>query len=136
MINAQPQYFFDHSGRELVSLPVKGTDDRVVTEAALWRNAVRRYGLSGRLYWTEDGKGYRYLAATVPGTGSHTTLARLLLGRPRGYRVTYVDGDRANLRPENLRLVAPWADDEFAAEALAIVLAQARELPEASHACA
>lgn len=39
MINAQPQYFFDHSGRELISLPVKGTDDRVVTEAALWRNA-------------------------------------------------------------------------------------------------
>jgi len=121
-----PQYITDRDGRRLVRLHVHGSDTPAITEAVLWDNARRRYGLTGSLYMSDDGKGRRYVTATVPGTGSHRLLARLLLDRPRGYRVRYIDKDALNLLPENFRLDAPWADESTAAEALTAYLDAAR----------
>lgn len=122
-----PYYFTDHDGRHLVQLHVHGSDTPTVTEAVVWDNAKRRYGLTGSVYMSSDGQGHRYVVATIPGSGSHAPLARLLLGRPSGYRVCYVDGNSLNLMPENFQLVAPWADERTAAEALALHLASARQ---------
>ncbi|QNH24984.1 hypothetical protein [Xanthomonas theicola] len=118
----QPERFLDEDGRALVRLQVSGSDSPAVTEATLWDNACARYALTGAVYLNSDGKGHEYAMVTVPGSGGHTPLARLLLGRPKGYRVRYNDGDRLNLLPENLRLHAPWADASTAKAALAALL--------------
>ncbi len=121
-----PEYFTDVTGRRLVRLPTYSSDTPAITEAALFDNAKHRHGLSGVTYMSDDGKGNRYVVATIPGSGSHSPLARLLLDRPKGYRVRYIDGNPLNLLPENFRLAAPWANEEAAAEALALCLAIAR----------
>ena len=43
-----PYYFTDHDGRHLVQLQVHGSDTPTVTEAVVWDNAKRRYGLDFR----------------------------------------------------------------------------------------
>ncbi|MGE8230478.1 hypothetical protein [Stenotrophomonas hibiscicola] len=122
----QPERFSDEDGRALVRLQVSGSDIQAVTEAVLWDNACARHGLTGAVYMNSDGKGHEYVMATIPGSGGHTPLARLLLGCPRGYKVRYNDGDRLNLLPENLRLHATWADTSTAEAALAVLLDTAR----------
>ena len=111
-------------------VPVNGSDTPAITEAALFDNAASRYGLTGSLYLSGDGRGHRYVMASVPGSGTHRTLARLLLLQPKSYRIRYRDGDPFNLLPENLRLSAPWADKDTAAAALAVHLDHARQRPE------
>jgi hypothetical protein len=121
-----PEYFTDSDGRRLVRLHVHGSDTPATTEADLYDSAIRRHSLTGSIYMSSDGKGHRYVVATVPGSHSHSPFARLLLDRPKGYRVRYNDGDPLNLLPENFRLTAPWADEATASEALAVHLASAR----------
>lgn len=126
----RPEYFTDAEGRRLVRLPVNGSDSPAIADAQLFDNAARRHGLTGVLYLNDDGKGHSYVMATIPGSGTHSVLARLLLSPPPGYRVRYRDGNPLNLLPENLRLHAPWADEATAATAMSILLEQARaELP-------
>lgn len=132
----QPERFSDDDGRALVRLQVSGSDIPAVTEAVLWDTACACYGLTGAVYMNNDGKGHEYVMATVPGSGGHTPLARLLLGCPRGYRVRYNDGDRLNLLPENLRLHAPWADIGTAKAALAAILDSVRSPSTPSLVCA
>ncbi len=124
--SSAPEYFTDSEGRRLVRLQVHGSEAPAITDADLYDNAIRRYGLTGTLYMSGDGKGNRYVVATIPGTGSHSPIARLLLDRPKGYRVRYYDGDPLNLLPENFRLDAPWADESTAARALALHLDNAQ----------
>lgn len=117
----------DDDGRALVSLMVSGSDTPAVTESALFDNAMRRYGLSGNLYVTDDGSGKRrYVIASLPGSGTHSPLARLLLDCPKGYQVRYNDGNPLNLLPENLRLVSTWADPAARDSVLAELLERAR----------
>lgn len=121
-----PHYFTGEAGRCLVRLHVNNSDAPAVTEADLWDNAKRRLGLTGNLYLSGDGKGHSYVTATIPGSGSHKPLARVLLGQPGGYRVRYIDRNPLNLLPENFRLDAPWADEGTATEALARLMESAR----------
>lgn len=122
-----PHYFTDDDGRRLVALHVHGSDDRAVTEAALWDNAKRRHKLTGSLFLNHDGQGRSYVYAREPGTNKQSPLARLLLNLRRAYRVRYADRNPLNLLPENFRLVARWADEGTAAEALALQLDSARQ---------
>lgn len=122
-----PHYFTDAGGRRLVRLYVHGSDAPVVTEAALWDNAQRRHGLTGNLFLNNSGTGHIYVYATLPGTDNQHPLARLLLlTKPSGYRVRYIDKNPLNMLPENFRLDAPWADQGTAAEALGLLLDIAR----------
>lgn len=129
------EYFTDDEGRTLVRLRVSGSDTPAITEAVLFDNARRRHGLSGNLYATDDGSGKRrYVIASLPGSGTHSPLARLLLDCPKGYHVRYNDGDPLNLLPENLRLVSTWADPTARATILATLLEHARAPQKATYA--
>lgn len=119
-----PDYFADADGRRLVRIAVHGSESPAITEAVLFDNAQRRHGLTGNLYMT--GGRRRYVHAWLGDRSAHTTTARLLIDCPKGYRVHYRDGNPLNLLPENLRLVAPWADDQTAMQALALLLDAAR----------
>ena len=114
-----PTYFTDEAGCRLVRLPVSGSDTPAITQAALYDKAKRRHGLTGSLYLSHDGKGHSYVMASIPNSGTHKALARLLLDCPRGYHVRYIDGDSLNLLPENFRLASKWADPDMCAEVLA-----------------
>lgn len=122
-----PHYFTDADGRRLVRLYVHGSDAPAVTEAALWDNAQRRHGLTGNLFLNNSGTGHIYVYATLPGTDKQRPLARLLLlTKPSGYRVRYIDKNPLNMLPENFRLDATWADQGTAEQALALLLDIAR----------
>lgn len=130
-----PEYVTDDDGRALVRLRVTGSDTPAITEAALFDNAKRRHGLSGNLYATDDGSGKRrYVIASLPGSGTHSPLARLLLDCPKGYHVRYNDGNPLNLLPENLRLFSTWADPDARHSVLATLLEHARAPQEVTHA--
>ncbi len=120
-----PYYFTDADGRRLVRIAVHGSESPAITEAELFDNAQRRHALPGGLYMVGTSR-HRYVYARLGDRGAHTTLARLLIDCPKGYRVHYHDGNPLNLLPENLRLVAPWADDRTATQALALLLDAAR----------
>jgi hypothetical protein len=136
MTKEQPEYFTDSDGRMLVRLPVQGSDAPALTEATLWNNAKRRRGLTGRLYMSGNGSGHRYVMASIEKGETHRSLAQLLLGEPRSYRVRFRDKDTLNHLPENFRLAAVWADEATAEKALALTLTQARGAPEVDRASA
>lgn len=72
--------------------------------------------------WFLNGAGpYRYVRSkTTRYLGGNETVARVILGSPRGYAVSYLNGDRLDLRRANLSLRAAGrargqasAKDEF-----------------------
>jgi hypothetical protein len=67
--------------------------------------AVLEAGYTDQWTCNSDGKGHGYVRCGVNGVrGNLATVARLIVEPPKGYRVTYLDGDRLNLRRDNLKL--------------------------------
>ena len=121
-----PTYFTDEAGCRLVRLPVSGSDTPAITQAALYDKATLHHELTGNIYMSFDSKGHGYPTASIPNSGTHKHLARLLLDCPRGFHVRYIDGDSLNLLPENFRLASTRVAPDVCAEVLARLLDAAR----------
>lgn len=108
MQQAPTTYSTDANGNRLAHVALSGTDQR----ATLYADDLERVlaeGWSPFWSWSNVGSRYRYVlvCAGAPGSGRRRsmTVARLLAGAGKGRRVEYIDGDRANLRRDNLRIV-------------------------------
>lgn len=66
---------------------------------------IQEAGFTDRWFINDNGNGNAYVrcgAAQV--RGNVGTVARLIMEPPKGYQVRYRDGDRLNLRRDNLKL--------------------------------
>lgn len=95
----------DADGQRLAHVALANTDQR----ATLYAEDLDRLlaaGWSPYWHWCETNGRHHYVlvrAYTPDGTRSRTmTVARLIAGAGKQQRVVYIDGDRANLRRENL----------------------------------
>lgn len=95
----------DIAEREFVRVPIT---NRPGVYAKVDRGAFDRFAASGRsLSWflNENGRGSFYVRFSAPEfVGQVETVARVLIGAGRGEQVEYVNGDRLDLRRENLRI--------------------------------
>jgi hypothetical protein len=107
MQQASPQFTTDADGQRLVHVALANSQQRATlyAEDFLW---LMNDGWSP--YWslTNTGGRFEYVLANgrSPLNKPRTvTLARLIAQAAKGRRVTYLDGDRTNLRRDNLRIV-------------------------------
>lgn len=104
---AAPEYFTDNSDRHLVRIALANTEQR----ATMYAEDFHRWlaaGFSPFLSLTSTGGRHKYVLANVRSprnTLRSLPLARWIAGAGRGERVRYADGDRLNLRRENLVIV-------------------------------
>jgi hypothetical protein len=103
---AAPEYTTDADGRQLVHAALANTDQR----ATLYAEDYQRWLAAGfPPFWSFVSTGGRFqyvLASTRSPSNSKRslTVARWIASAGRGQRVCYADGDRLNLRSENLEL--------------------------------
>lgn len=105
-----PETFTDTDGIERVRIALREPGTFAVLDlddAAAWTEA----GLTWQWGLDRDG----YVVVGVTGKGA-TPVSRLLLAAVSGERVSYVDGDRCNLRRCNLRITRA-GEAELAVEA-------------------
>lgn len=107
MSSKQPRrvrFTIDHDGERIALVPLANHDAPAKLLASDYRRIVGD-GFTDQWTLNSNGQGNAYVrcgAAKV--RGQLATVARLLLEPPKGYRVTYLDGDRLNLRRDNLKL--------------------------------
>lgn len=95
------RYWTDKAGIELVSLKLGNVDQ----EAVLLRSdfeALQKIGLS--YSWSLTDTGY-VIASERNAKGRQVTVSRCILGAGPGQTVRFRDGDKLNLRRENLVLI-------------------------------
>lgn len=107
MQQAQPEFTTDADGQQLAHVALANTNKRATlyAEDHAWLMAK---GWSP--YWslTNTGGRHDYVLANARGprdTPRTITIARLIAQAAKGQRVTYADGDRTNLRRDNLVVV-------------------------------
>lgn len=82
---------------------------RLAKRLQTWTTTVDAYeelmqaGMSGHFWLNHGVRGIDYVRARLPGHGIQV-IARLIAKAGFGEQVTYRDGDRLNLRPDNLLL--------------------------------
>lgn len=112
--NRTPVRTQDRDGSAIVLVPLANHSQ----PAKLFREDFHRLTAEGLgLAWTfnEAKGGYRYVRAYAQGVcGDLVTVPRLILGAGAGRRVQYRDGDRLNLRLDNLYLSAGYAKSKAA----------------------
>lgn len=107
MQQAAPEYTTDTDGQELAHIALANTDQR----ATLYAEDFRQLMVEGwSRHWTlaNTGGRFEYVLANVRGPMNNprtVPVARLIAQAAKGRRVTYIDGDRTNLRRDNLRIV-------------------------------
>jgi|GEM_PF-3228268 len=102
-----PTFTIDSEGRELAHVALANTDQRAVLYAEDYHRIL---DAGWSRYWSHTNTGGRFRQVLVNAAGPQgrprsLTVARLVAEAPKGYRVEYIDGDRCNLRRDNLRLV-------------------------------
>jgi hypothetical protein len=106
MQQTAPEYTVD-SGQSLVHVALANTTERATMYAEDYERLID-VGYSRHWSLTSTGASARYVlvnARSIKGTKRSLTVARLVADAGKGSRVRYVDGDRLNLRTENLALV-------------------------------
>lgn len=101
-----PEYTIDPQGNRLVHLPLANTSERATLYAEDYERMVAD-GYSARWAIASTGGHHKYVLvnARSPGNGKRSlTVARLVAQAGRGQIVGYADGDRLNLRRDNLRV--------------------------------
>lgn len=104
---APTTYTTDANGQHLAHVAMANTDQR----ATLYTDDLERLlvaGFSPYWQWCKTNKRFRYVLAyarTPTGKQRSITLARLIAGAGKGQMVEYIDGDRSNLRRDNLQIV-------------------------------
>ncbi len=102
-----PECTTDADGQQLVHVALANTDQR----ATMYADDYRRWltaGFSRHWSFVSTGGRFRYVLASVrsPSNSKRSlTVARWIAGAGKGEQVRHVDGDRLNLRSENLTLV-------------------------------
>lgn len=107
-IKRTPTYTRDHDSREIVRVPLCNSK-HAARILAVDFDRLRTTGVSDQ--WTLNGVGeYQYVRCPVSeNVGDLDTVARLILHAPPGRIVKYRDGNRLNLRRDNLVLVPGYA---------------------------
>jgi hypothetical protein len=95
------RYAVDQDGAKIVRLELKnGKQVKMDAASFLW---LREAGYSLRWTNTTDRRGNEYVMIPVTkASGNLLTAARVIMGAERGQQVSYRDGDRLNLRTDNL----------------------------------
>lgn len=108
-----PTHLMDRDGKAITLVPLaSGGTAKVFTEDFYRLTAA---GFSDQWTANDAGNGYSYVRCARNGaTGRLVTVPRLIMAPPRGYVVRYLDGDRTNLRRDNLCLEKGWAKDREA----------------------
>lgn len=97
----------DAHGQRLAHVAMANTSQR----ATLYAEDLERMIAAGwSPYWSLTNTGGRFLyvlarAANPSGRYRSVTVARLIAAPSKGFRVQYIDGDRCNLRRDDLRVV-------------------------------
>lgn len=105
--HAPTTYTTDANGQHLAHVAMANTDQR----ATLYADDLERLllaGFSPYWQWCKTNQRFRYVLAnarTPTGKKRSITLARLIAGAGKGQMVEYIDGDRSNLRRDNLQIV-------------------------------
>jgi len=103
---APTSYTTDAHGQRLAHVAMANTGQR----ATLYADDLDRLlaaGFSAHWHWCKTNPRFRYVLAsarTPAGEQRSITIARLIAGAGKGQVVKYIDGDRANLRRDNLRI--------------------------------
>jgi hypothetical protein len=107
MQQAAPEFTTDADGQELTHVALANTDQRATLYAEDFRHLMDA-GWSRHWALTNTGGRFEYVLAYARGPMNNPrtiTLARLIAQAAKGQRVTYADGDRTNLRRDNLVIV-------------------------------
>lgn len=121
-----PQFYQDQTtGAALARMPLAQAGKFAILDAADMR-ALMDAGVS--LYWTVKLDGY--VAVNIPGSGP-IPVGRLIVGASKGERVNYKNGDRLDMRSENLR-VTHKEDRSVNLAALLELQAEARKARESA----
>lgn len=91
----------DESGRPLVRVSIPNCHRPAVLLGEDYA-ALMLAGVSPNWFINQNGRKLWYVRTPVGVNGRPDTVARLILGVGKGARVKYVDGNRLNLRRENL----------------------------------
>ncbi len=99
----------DHLGRAFFRIPLSGRDGsgRYALVDGDGARALRKAGARS-LFLVCDAQGRSYVSFVRFSSRQPMTAARCVMGDPRRHRIEYVNGDRMDLRQENLR-VRPYA---------------------------
>lgn len=98
------RYSTDHDGESIVLIPLANQPASAKVLVAVFR-AIIEAGYSDQWTFNDNGKGQAYVRCGDSRTrGNLATVARVIMEPPKGYQVRYRDGDRMNLRRDNLRL--------------------------------
>lgn len=104
-----PIYSLDRDGEAIVLVPLANHPEPAkLLKADFLRLESQGLGMA----WTfnSNGKGSHYVRASVPGVrGRLLTVARLIVGAGGGRCVQYRDGNRLNLRADNLFVAEGYA---------------------------
>jgi hypothetical protein len=104
---AAPTFTIDASGQRLAHVALSGTTERTTLYADDLEN-LQAAGWSRHWSLASTGGRFRYVLAYARNPIDRVrsiTVARLIAGAGKGQRVTYADGNRLNLRRDNLRIV-------------------------------
>lgn len=116
----RPVFTTDWDGRDIVLVPLANHDQ----PAKLMKEDFERITAKGvGIFWTlnNNGTGPAYVRAPAPGKHlspgrTLITIARVITGVGRGRRVHYRDGDRLNLRSDNLTTAIGYAKGKALAD--------------------
>ena len=105
--STEPQPAIDHDGAKIVLVPLAGTGQKAKLFPKDYEALIAQ-GLTTRWCLNHNGKDQHYvrcnLPQRVPGRATLVCVARLIIGAAPGRQVRYRDGDRLNLRSDNIRL--------------------------------
>lgn len=98
------RFAIDLDGKRIALVPLANHDIPAKLLAGDYRRIVGD-GFTDQWTLNSNGKGNAYVRCGVANVRGHlATVARVLLEPPKGYRVTYLDDNRLNLRRDNLKL--------------------------------
>jgi hypothetical protein len=101
-----PAYIQDTDGASIAIVPTDRPGKPVKVLAEDWL-AYLAAGYSPFIYLMGNGKDLDYARVARPGVhGRPAIVVRVLLGVPEGCQVRYLDGDRRNLRRDNIAFSA------------------------------
>ena len=93
--------YIDSRGRKIAEVPLASGKGTAALLHDDWERIVINGGASPHWILNAGARGLGYVKTTCA-DGSHPTVARLITGAAARQCVSYHDGDRYNLRPENL----------------------------------
>jgi hypothetical protein len=89
-------------GRVLVHVALSNSDRCAILDQADYEAVIAKIGLTS--WYLNGAKGFQYVRAHEKGGKRFVTISRVILDSPYRAAVKHLDGDRLNLRIDNLYL--------------------------------